>query len=659
MRQRILSIVPILILAAVTIVTRVTGIDRILVGDEAASFMFHYDFPWKEIFSRYEDITNHGLFTVLANSSVALLGEKESVFRLPALLAGILSVPILYWIGISFMESRFVALLTAFLLALSVPHIQYSQEGRAYSLTVFCGLLLFSAATWILRKQSMPVEGLLIFSGIAMVLCVPSNVFFVLAVAVFYLIHLFRRDTRNFPDALHSAVRPMLPFLILFVWMLQYFITVREGLELGLASYQNYSRLFEGADLSISLKRLRKTWDFLAQPWGALLGVFAVIGFIPIYKKGRAWPFVCLFAIPTLLVLVSKSMGPPRAYIYWLPFILLLAASGAEQVCIWSAKVLPEKLAPWITACLLAGFLFFGGRAQRQKDFPAPPLSTIEDAMAVSAYIRKETSQNDLIVVPYKDNVLHRYADDLIGEKILNILKTGEFGKIILIGHNEISPLDILMSKTWLEPSSFPLKESNFVSHRIGNLKIHVSQLKNTRFIPSIFDPDYETQLGLTNATDRSFTVNKNADSKFIGNYSLELIKKAEPSLPLFSPIVKEVEIKTDDVYILTVFARKYRYQRGTHVSLFSIGEPSPAPIYLNFFAGIFNLTPSGPVRKKIHPHRNFFVVNEGPARFPNTWQIIFSLTPFPKGRHRVTERLLLQEEQNYFDGIRFYLLYE
>ena len=61
--------------------------------------------------------------------------------RLPPLLCGLGSIPLLFWTGRHFVGDR-AALWGAGLLAISPVHIWYSVEARLYSPMVFCTLLL-------------------------------------------------------------------------------------------------------------------------------------------------------------------------------------------------------------------------------------------------------------------------------------------------------------------------------------------------------------------------------------------------------------------------------------------------------------------------------------------------------------------------------------
>lgn len=78
------------------------------------------------------------LYTVLLHFWLSL-GSNEFLLRFPSVLLGVLSVAVLYRFAKPLFGTS-VALLSAFLLAISALHVWYSQEVRGYILVTFLGL---------------------------------------------------------------------------------------------------------------------------------------------------------------------------------------------------------------------------------------------------------------------------------------------------------------------------------------------------------------------------------------------------------------------------------------------------------------------------------------------------------------------------------------
>ena len=68
----------------------------------------------------------------------------------------------------------------------------------------------------------------------------------------------------------------------------------------------------------------------LARPWGLWFYLPVLYGLWTLNRAQRIF-FVSLLVTPTLLVVLSGIIGPPRIYIYALPFFILLAAVGIDR----------------------------------------------------------------------------------------------------------------------------------------------------------------------------------------------------------------------------------------------------------------------------------------------------------------------------------------
>jgi hypothetical protein len=129
-------------LTAVTIVAavlRVIGINKGLWWDEIYFLVVTVRHPLAEILARFPGDTQHPLYSVLARLSVLAFGEHAWSLRLPAVVFGVASVPLLYLLGIA-VSTRNQALLAASLLAVSYHHVWFSQNARGYTMLTFWAL---------------------------------------------------------------------------------------------------------------------------------------------------------------------------------------------------------------------------------------------------------------------------------------------------------------------------------------------------------------------------------------------------------------------------------------------------------------------------------------------------------------------------------------
>ena len=133
-----------LIIVSLTLLSTILRLPSIGVPldiDEGIDFHEHAFVSWKTLFFDYWDI-KHTFFNALSRLSMKLFGVNEVASRLPALLSGILAIPLLYWVSLLLLNSATIATLSSYLLAFSIPHLRYSHDGRGYTLSVLLALTL-------------------------------------------------------------------------------------------------------------------------------------------------------------------------------------------------------------------------------------------------------------------------------------------------------------------------------------------------------------------------------------------------------------------------------------------------------------------------------------------------------------------------------------
>jgi 4-amino-4-deoxy-L-arabinose transferase-like glycosyltransferase len=140
----------ILALAALTAVgaaLRIVGLDSGLWYDEIVTLVESVRQPASSIVTQFQGTNNHPLYSLLAHASVSVFGEQAWSLRLPALLFGVASIPMMFRFGEAF-GSRFEALLSSLLLAVSYHHIWFSQNARGYTALLFWTML----TTWLFLR---------------------------------------------------------------------------------------------------------------------------------------------------------------------------------------------------------------------------------------------------------------------------------------------------------------------------------------------------------------------------------------------------------------------------------------------------------------------------------------------------------------------------
>ncbi len=125
---------------------RAVGSNSELWFDEIYSLVVSSRPPLRELLTTYFGDIQHPLYSVMAHISIAALGETAWTARLPAIVFGVASIPLLFVLGRA-VATTHEALLAAALLTVSYHHVWFSQNARGYTvllfLTLLCTLLFY------------------------------------------------------------------------------------------------------------------------------------------------------------------------------------------------------------------------------------------------------------------------------------------------------------------------------------------------------------------------------------------------------------------------------------------------------------------------------------------------------------------------------------
>lgn len=115
--------------------------------DEIYSLVDSFRLPLREIVTTYRHDNHHPFYSALARVAILLFGESAWSVRLPSILFGTATIPMLYLLGRQ-VTTRREALFAAALLTVSYHHVWFSQNARGYVLLAWCTV----AATWLLLR---------------------------------------------------------------------------------------------------------------------------------------------------------------------------------------------------------------------------------------------------------------------------------------------------------------------------------------------------------------------------------------------------------------------------------------------------------------------------------------------------------------------------
>ncbi len=306
---------------------RVVRLESGLWYDEIVTLIEFVRPPLAQIVNAFPDSNNHPLYSVLAHVSIALFGEHAWSLRLPAMVFGVASVPMLYWLGTE-VTTRVEAVSAAALLAVSYHGIWFSQNARGYTALLFWTLL---ATLTIIRLWRVPGPRLAAAYGIVAALGVYTHLTMALVIAAHAIVWLLRR-----PEPASSAGGHFKYFSLALV--------IAGGLSAVLyVPMLGQVLQYLGRPAPAATAVATPTWAVAEALKGLRVGLgtvgvlaaagLALVGLGSFARQNRTT--VLLFVTPGVVtlagVMLMRAPIRPRFFFSFLGFALLLLVRGAME----------------------------------------------------------------------------------------------------------------------------------------------------------------------------------------------------------------------------------------------------------------------------------------------------------------------------------------
>jgi hypothetical protein len=380
-----------------------TGLRAVFLGqpmrmDESYTFLYYLN-PGSDPF-HYVIPNNHVLHTLLARVSVALGGMSPFTIRLPAFLAGVLCIPLMFFVGKAF--HRNAGLPAAIAMAVFPYMVLYSTTARGYSLLVLLALCLLLIGKYYLERPAFAGCILMAFVSALGLLTMPSMLFVLAGFSLWLGLSLFLKD-RSVVAVLRDFALPY-GLLTALLTVLFYTPTVISSNGAGAIfsnqfvdprSWNDFSRRMLPHFREI-LSDFSRDIPQLVEYGGLLLALAGLFGAL----RRRDWPVALL--LPSMLagglaVFFARQAIPfARTWIYLIPLALLFFDLGYAFLL----ERLRSNLRP-VTGLLVfavgtffAGFLVSGNAIARYPDTGSFP-----EASTIAKYLKPLMSGDEFIVV--------------------------------------------------------------------------------------------------------------------------------------------------------------------------------------------------------------------------------------------------------------------
>ncbi len=243
--------------------------------------------------------THPPLYYLILRIWSLIFGYSEISLRFPSVIFGVITIFIVYKIGLLF--SKKTAYISAFLMAAAPLHIYYSQEARMYALTTF----LVSAAVYFFLENKW------LFLSIFFVLIGATDYLPLLILIPFFVFTLFSRKKSE----IENFVKAIIPLMLFILVWIPYFIKQITSTGAYLKKFPEWKSVLGSA----SIKDLALVW------------VKFILGRISFDNKIMYFGFVFIISLPLLYLLFKTLTKDKKIYFIWLWFIIpiLIAFVGA------------------------------------------------------------------------------------------------------------------------------------------------------------------------------------------------------------------------------------------------------------------------------------------------------------------------------------------
>jgi 4-amino-4-deoxy-L-arabinose transferase-like glycosyltransferase len=322
---------------------RLIGAGDQLWYDEIRTLLDSVRKPLAAIVTHFPSDNDHVFYSVLAHISIAAGGDTPFMLRLPAVLFGIASIPLIFALGTR-ITTRFEALAAAMLATVAAYHIWFSQNARGYTILlvlavlgtqlILDGLTARSRKPWLLFAV---VSALGAYTHASMVLAVLGQ-----AIAVALYLFASRRFTvEDLKGPAIGFIGAAALTILLYLPML--------GDVAGFFGAQSSAMAQKPVGLGVLDLFRNLHLDFVRAAVFAIGGTVFIVGLVSYWRQSLLIP--ALFFIPPALVYSATVLldrpSRPRLFFFIAGFLLLVGVRGVFVIIRFALERLGQRWAAW------------------------------------------------------------------------------------------------------------------------------------------------------------------------------------------------------------------------------------------------------------------------------------------------------------------------
>jgi hypothetical protein len=375
--------------------------------DESYTYIHYARYALSLGLTTYDAPNNHLLHTFLVHIAYRLFGDAPWALRLPAFVAGVLTLPVGYLVGRCFVGSA-AALLATSAMATAMVMIEMSTNARGYSIVGLVFLLLLGLAQYLRRRDN--AAGWVLFAALGALgtYAIPTMVYGFATAALWLFLSALTGDIAvERPRFLRRLAAAVVGCGIATA-ALYATILLRGSVATILASptvATKVHRLPWDAFLAGNLDKMGDTWRRWTADWPVALrataaaGALVAIGRHARVISGRVPVWLSFLGAAVPMLLVQRVVPFSRVWGFLFPWFCIMAAGGIVHLlgCIprlgrvgleRTVVVLALLLLAWQTTTL----------PRRAQQYPYT-VSSFPDAESVARYLAPRLEPGDRILL--------------------------------------------------------------------------------------------------------------------------------------------------------------------------------------------------------------------------------------------------------------------
>ena len=305
--------------------------------DEIVTVVNFMRLPPLEAASTFTSSNQHLLNSVLGSLSIHLFGESPWAVRLPAMVFGVATVPVFFCLA-RLVTQRREAIFSTLFLVLSYHHVWFSQNARGYSAMIFFTVL---SSLFLLRwhtGQARPGRRDWLWFSLSSSLGMLSLLNY-----AFVVTSQFLAVTLNIAATRTWSRMPLLAtcgLLIVAFTTLGYAAILPAMIEFFTQGHSEMGWLEPLAFARVFASGLTGALPTAALPALGAGAILALTGWVSYLKRQRLIALMLVLpASINVIALVLLDFGAyPRAFLYILPFGILIMVRGAFILSGWVAR---------------------------------------------------------------------------------------------------------------------------------------------------------------------------------------------------------------------------------------------------------------------------------------------------------------------------------